>query len=80
MKKCKYYVGCYGFEGTTSGFKTMRTVTSVNQNDTPLFEMNVEPLAFTSDGADDYMRRLIDRGYVAVVMRIPHDRPYMCRN
>jgi hypothetical protein len=80
MKKCEYYVGCYGFERTSSGFKTMRTVTSINQNGVPLFEMNVDPLVFTSEDADKYMRKLIEYGYVAVVMRVPHNRPYMCRN
>ena len=80
MKRCKYYVGCYGFEGTTSGFKTMRVVTKINQNEAPLFEMNVAPLEFTSEEADTYMRKLIDKGFVAVTIRIPHDRPFMCRN
>jgi hypothetical protein len=80
MKKCKYYVGCYGFEGTTSGFKTMRTVTSVNQNGAPLFEMNVTPLEFTSEGADRYMRELLGRGWVAVTIRAPYDNKYICRN
>jgi hypothetical protein len=80
MKKCKYYVGCYGFEGMSSGFKTMRVVTKINQNGAPLFEMNVTPLEFTSAEADAYMRKLIDEGFVAVTIRIPHDRPFMCRN
>lgn len=80
MKKCKYYVGCYGFERTASGFKTMRVITKINQNGAPLFEMNTTPLEFTSEEADTYMRKLIDMGFVAVTIRIPHDRPFMCRN
>ena len=80
MKRCNYYVGCYGFEETKSGFKTMRVVTSINQNETPLFEMNVDPLEFTSEEADVCMRKLIDKGYVAVTLRVPHNRPFMCQN
>ena len=81
MKKCSYYVGCYGFVDTKSGIqKTMRVVTSVNQSGTPLFEMDCMPLEFTSEEADAYMRKLIDKGFVAVTIRIPHNRPFMCMN
>jgi hypothetical protein len=79
MKKCKYYVGCYGFGETANGFKTMRVVTK-KKNETPLFEMNVPPIEFTSEEADEYMRKLIDKGFVAVTIRVPHDRPYICWN
>ena len=78
MKKCSYYVGCYGFS-TDSDFRTMRVITRL-QDGIPLFEKDVEPLTFTSDEADELMRNLINRGWVAVTMRVPHDRPYMCRN
>jgi len=80
MKKCRYYVGCYGFEETKSGFKTMRIVTSINQYENPLFAMDDAPLEFTSEEADTYMRKLIDKGFVAVTLRVPHDRPFMCKN
>lgn len=80
MKKCKYYVGCYGFESTSSGFKTMRTVTSINQNGTPLFKMNVPPFEFTSEEADAYMRKLLNNGWIAVTIRAPYDREYLCWN
>jgi hypothetical protein len=58
----------------------MRTVTSINQDGWPSFEMNVDPLEFTSEEADNYMRKLINAGYVAVVMRAPFNMPFMCRN
>ena len=80
MKKCKYYVGCYGFEETKSGFKTMRVVTEIGKTGAPLFEFDDVPLEFTSEEADVYMRKLINMGFVAVTIRAPHDRPFMCRN
>ena len=79
MKKCKYFVGCYGFGNTTSDFKTMRIVTKI-QNTTPLFEKDVAPLEFTSEEADRYMRELLDKGWSAVVIRAPHDRLNICWN
>lgn len=79
MKKCKYYVGCYGFCDTASGFKTMRVVTQI-QNAVPLFEKDVAPLEFTSEEADRYMRELLRRGWVAITIRAPYDNKYICRN
>ena len=78
MKKCSYYVGCYGFGGDGS-YKQMRVITKLN-NGTPLFEKDVNPLAFTSNEADKLMRDLIGRGWVAVTLRVPYDRPFMCQN
>lgn len=79
MKKCKYYVGCYGFGPTINGFKTMRIVTDM-QGKTPLFEVGIEPLEFTPRAADAYMRELIDMGWAAVTIKCPHDRPFLCQN
>jgi hypothetical protein len=79
MKKCKYYVGCYGFCDTASGFKTMRVVTKI-QNTVPLFEKDVLPLEFTSEDADRYMRELLGRGWVAVTIRVPYENQYTCWN
>ena len=79
MKKCKYYVGCYGFGDTTNGYKTMRVVTNI-ENGTPLFEKDDVPLEFTSEDADVCMRKLLDDGWAAVTIRVPHDRKYLCRN
>jgi hypothetical protein len=79
MKKCKYYVGCYGFGYTASGFKTMRVVTNI-KNGAPLFEKGNAPLEFTSKDADIYTRKLLDDGWAAVTIRVPHDRKYLCWN
>lgn len=79
MKKYKYYVGCYGFGDTASGFKTMRVVTNI-KNGTPLFEKDDVPLEFTLKDADMYMNRLLNDGWVAVTIRVPHDRKYLCWN
>lgn len=79
MRKCKYYIGCYGFGSTANGFKTMRVVTNI-KNGTPLFEKDSAPLEFTSEDADICMRRLLDNGWVAVTIRAPHDREYICWN
>lgn len=79
MKKYKYYVGCYGFGDTVSGFKTMRVVTNI-KNDTPLFEKDDIPLEFTSKDADVYMNKLLDDGWAAVTIRVPYHRKYLCWN
>lgn len=78
MKKCKYFIGCYGFGGDGK-FKTIRIVTKI-QDGTPLFEKDVAPLEFTSEEADMCMRELLDKGWAAVTLRVPHDRSYMCWN
>jgi hypothetical protein len=79
MKKCKYYVGYYGFGNSVNGFKTMRVVTKI-QNETPLFEKDVAPLEFTSEEADRYMRKCLEKGWVAVTIRAPYENPYICWN
>lgn len=79
MKKCKYYVGCYGYGNSIDGFKTMRVVTQI-KNTVPLFEKDVPPLEFTSEDADRYMRELLGRGWVAVTIRAPYDNKYICWN
>ena len=78
MKKCKYFVGCYGLDKENK-FTKMRAVTKIKDG-TPLFETDVSPLEFTSEEADVYMRELLDEGWVAVTIRVPHNRPYMCWN
>ena len=80
MKKCKYHVGCYGLSASTGGFKQIRVVTGIQNEDTPMFERGVAPMEFTSDGADNYMRRLLDKGWIAVTLRVPHDRERICYN
>jgi hypothetical protein len=79
MKKYKYYVGCYGFGDTVSGFKTMRVVTNI-KNYIPLFEKDDVPLEFTSKDADVYTNKLLDDGWAAVTIRVPHDRKNICWN
>ena len=76
MKKCKYYVGCYGFGDP---FRTIRVVTKI-QNETPIFEKDNAPIEFTSEEADKCMRELLDKGWAAVVIRAPHDRHKICWN
>ena len=78
MKKCKYYVGCYAFN-ITGDFRLMRVVTGM-ENGVPSFSKGLEPLEFTSDEADKLMRQLLDNGWMAVTLRAPHDRPYLCMN
>ena len=77
MRKCKYYVGCYGF--VIGGVKTMRVVTKI-QNTVPLFEKDVAPLEFTSEDADRCMRELLVRGWSAVTIRVPYENKYICWN
>ena len=78
MKKCKYYVGCYALN-TTGDFRPMRVITGI-ENGIPSFSKVLEPLEFTSEEADKCMRRLLDDGWMAVTIRVPHDRPLLCMN
>lgn len=78
MKKSKYYVGCYALN-IEGDFKLMRVVTSMD-NGVPLFSRVLAPLEFTSNEADKCMRQLLDNGWMAVTIRAPHDRPFMCMN
>ena len=34
----------------------------------------------SKDEADKCMRQLLDNGWMAVTIRAPHDRPYLCMN
>ena len=78
MKKCKYYVGCYG--GLThSGYSGLRIITKISDG-VPLFEKEVAPLEFASEEADICMRKLLDEGWLAVTIRAPHNRKYLCWN
>ena len=61
------------------GYSTLRTVTNIH-NGVPQFEIDVAPLEFTSQDADAYMRKLLDNGWIAVTIRAPHDRKYICWN
>ena len=78
MKKCKYYVGCYA-HNITGDFKLMRVITGM-ENGVPSFSRVLAPLEFTSDEADKLMRPLLDNGWMAVTIRAPHDRPFLCMN
>ena len=78
MKKCKYYVGCYAYN-ITGGFKLMRVITGM-ENGVPSFSKVLAPLEFASDEADKLMRQLLDNGWMAVTIRAPHDRPFLCMN
>jgi hypothetical protein len=78
MRKCKYYVGCYA-HNITGDFKLMRVITGMN-NGVPSFSKVLAPLEFTSDEADKLMGQLLDNGWMAVTIRAPHDRPFMCMN
>ena len=78
MKKCKYYVGCYA-HNITGDFRLMRVITGI-ENGVPSFSKVLEPLEFTSEEADQCMRQLLDHGWMAVTLRVPHDRPLLCMN
>ena len=78
MKKCKYYVGCYGLNAA-GDFRLMRVITGIKDG-VPSFSKVLDPLEFTSDEADKCMRQLLDNGWMAVTIRAPHDRPYLCMN
>lgn len=83
MKKCRYFIGCLGVPYQEGCFKQIRFVTNIDTSaghKIPKFELEKEPLEFSSEEADKVMRELIKQGWLAVTVRVPKDRKNMCYN